>query len=137
MKVNFLKNKFSNKSYVLFLVTILMAFPLYGQSNQDAINQSKLYNEFRVDFYKYEKQHGHYIQTNNVKMHYLEWGNPKNPTLIWIHGTYSNGYELYEIIDDLVKMNLHVIAIDYYGHGFTDIPKKDVSIYHVVDDWIS
>lgn len=124
MKVNFLKNKFSNKSYVLFLVTILMAFPLYGQSNQDAINQSKLYNEFRVDFDKYEKQHGHYIQTNNVKMHYLEWGNPKNPTLIWIHGTYSNGYELYEIIDDLVKMNLHVIAIDYYGHGFTDIPKK-------------
>ncbi|WP_246034252.1 hypothetical protein [Empedobacter tilapiae] len=60
-----------------------MVIPLYGQSNkminQDSINQSKLYNEFRIDFDKYEKQYGHYIQTNNVKMHYLEWGNPKNP----------------------------------------------------------
>jgi len=138
MKDKSTKKRNLNKCYFLFLVTVLMVIPLYGQSNkminQDSINQSKLYDEFRVDFDKYEKQYGHYIQTNNVKMHYLEWGKPKNPTLIWIHGTYSNGYELYEIIDNLVKMNLHVIAIDYYGHGFTEIPKKDVSIYHVVDD---
>jgi pimeloyl-ACP methyl ester carboxylesterase len=64
----------------------------------------------------------------------LEWGDVKNPTLIWIHGTYSNGYELYEIIDQLVQMNVHVIAIDYYGHGYTPIPGKDVSIYNVADD---
>ena len=116
MKDKSTKKRNLNKCYFLFLITVLMVIPLYGQSNkminQDSINQSKLYNEFRIDFDKYEKQYGHYIQTNNVKMHYLEWGNPKNPTLIWIHGTYSNGYELYEIIDDLVKMNLQIIAID-------------------------
>lgn len=27
-----------------------------------------------------------------------------------------------------------MIAIDYYGHGFTEIPKKNVSIYDVADD---
>lgn len=102
--------------------------------NQDSLTQFNLYQKLRPEFEKYEKEHGKYIQTKNVNMHYLEWGNQNNPTLVWIHGTYSNGYELYEIIDQLVKMNLHVIAIDYYGHGFTDIPQKDVSIYHVVDD---
>ena len=61
-------------------------------------------------------------------------GSTKNPTLIWIPGTYSNAYELYEIIEQLVQMNLHVIAVDYYGHGFTSIPQKDVSIYDVADD---
>lgn len=60
--------------------------------------------------------------------------NTKHPTLIWIHGTYSNAYEIYEIVEELVKMDLHVIAIDYYGHGFTEIPKKNVSIYDVADD---
>ena len=47
MKVKFTKKRNLNKCYFLFLVTILMAFPLYGQShkpiNQDSINQSKLY----------------------------------------------------------------------------------------------
>lgn len=27
-----------------------------------------------------------------------------------------------------------MISIDYYGHGFTPIPDKEVSIYHVADD---
>ncbi|NHQ68944.1 alpha/beta fold hydrolase, partial [Elizabethkingia miricola] len=47
---------------------------------------------------------------------------------------YSNAYELYEIVEQLVQLNLHVIAVDYFGHGFTSIPQKDVSIYDVADD---
>lgn len=104
--------------------------PVYGiiaSSNfyqKDSITQSNLYRQYKSEFEQYEKQHGKYIQTNNTKMHYLEWGSTKNPTLIWIPGTYSNAYELYEIIEQLVQMNLHVIAVDYYGHGFTSIPKR-------------
>jgi pimeloyl-ACP methyl ester carboxylesterase len=100
----------------------------------DSITQQKLFFDLKSEFEKYEEQHGKYIQTNNVKMHYLEWGDKKNPTLVWIHGTYSNGYELYEIIDQLIQMKLHVVAIDYYGHGFTPISQKNLSIYHVADD---
>lgn len=109
---------------------------MYCQSNisQDSINQIDLFNKLKTEFQNYEKIHGKYIQTNNANMHYLEWGNTQNPTLVWIHGTYSNGYELYEIIDQLVEMNLHVIAIDYYGHGYTTIPQNNASIYHVADD---
>ncbi|WP_300669841.1 alpha/beta hydrolase [Soonwooa sp.] len=138
MTIKFTKITNLGKNYFLLLILIFTSFPLFGQSgksiNKDSLNQISLYNEYKTEFNNYEKKYGNYIQTNNVNMHYLEWGNPKNPTLIWIHGTYSNAYELYKIIDELVKMNLHVIAIDYYGHGYTEIPKKDVSIYDVVDD---
>lgn len=123
------------KNLILFLCFI-MYLSAQAQTNvsSDSITQRELYLNFKPEFEKYEKLHGKYIQTDNVNMHYLEWGDKKNPTLVWIHGTYSNGYELYEIIDQLLKMNLHVIAIDYYGHGYTPIPQKNLSIYHVADD---
>lgn len=134
-----MKDKYKQKSILIIqifpaLIMFFSTLSLYGQTNKDSLNQVKLFNEFKPEFEKYEAQYGKYIQTKNAKMHYLEWGNPKNPTLVWIHGTYSNAYELYEIIGELVKMNLHVIAIDYYGHGFTEIPRKNVSIYDVADD---
>jgi len=120
-------------SLLLFVFCITFSYTQKLVEN-DSINQLNLYNQYKPEFEKYEKLYGKYFQTNNTKLHYLEWGNTKNPTLVWIHGTYSNGYELYEIIDQLVQMNLHVIAVDYYGHGFTPIPQKDVSIYDVADD---
>jgi pimeloyl-ACP methyl ester carboxylesterase len=33
-----------------------------------------------------------------------------------------------------VKKGYYLIAIDYYGHGLTKIPKHEVSLYHVADD---
>ena len=67
-------------------------------------------------------------------MHYLELGNPQNTPLIWIHGSFTNSYELLNIAKDLVKEGYYLIAIDYYGHGLTKIPKHEVSLYHVADD---
>ncbi|MBL0144882.1 MAG: alpha/beta hydrolase [Chitinophagaceae bacterium] len=119
-----------------FFLSIVLTLTLNAQNTalQDSIYQNNLYATSKIEFENYEKQHGKYIETNNVKMHYLTWGNPSNTPLVWVHGTYSNGYELLEIIDSLVKKDLYVIAIDYYGHGFTPIPKKEISIYHVADD---
>jgi pimeloyl-ACP methyl ester carboxylesterase len=61
-------------------------------------------------------------------------GNPKNTPLIWVHGSFTNSYELMGIAEDLVKEGYYIIAIDYYGHGLTKIPKHEVSLYHVADD---
>lgn len=124
------------KNKLILFLSFMLYLSVQAQigASSDSIAQRELFLNLKPEFEKYEKKHGNYIQTNNVNMHYLEWGNKKNPTLVWIHGTYSNGYELYEVIDQLLKLNLHVIAIDYYGHGFTPIPKKDLSIYHVADD---
>jgi pimeloyl-ACP methyl ester carboxylesterase len=101
---------------------------------RDSIDQMNFFHETKREFANYEQVHGRTLKTNNVKMHYLVWGKPGNTVLVWLHGTYSNSYELTEIVDSLVKENLYVIAIDYYGHGFTPIPEKEVSLYHIADD---
>lgn len=114
---------------------LILFFPIkiFAQNTIETDLKSQFIND-SLAYLSFEKEHGNYIQTMNVKMHYLEWGNPKDPTLVWIHGTYSNGTEIIEIVDSLVKSGLHIIAIDYYGHGKTEIPNKDVSIYNVADD---
>lgn len=114
---------------------LILFFPLSIVAQNSA--ESDLKEQFVKDSLAYvlfEKEHGNYIQTGNVNMHYLEWGNPKDPTLVWIHGTYSNGTEIIEIVDSLVKSGLHILAIDYYGHGKTGIPQKEVSLYDIADD---
>ncbi len=78
-----------------FIVILFITFSGFGQAKKDSLNQITLFNTYKPEFEKYEKQYGKYIQTKNAKMHYLEWGNTKHPTLIWIHGTYSNAYEIY------------------------------------------
>ncbi|MCC9043810.1 alpha/beta hydrolase [Myroides sp. M-43] len=117
-----------NKLILFFFSMLYLSVQAQIGTSSDSIAQRDLFLNLKSEFKEYEKKHGNYIQTNNVNMHYLEWGDKKNPTLVWIHGTYSNGYELYEIIDQLINMNLHIIAIDYYGHGFTPISSKDLSI---------
>jgi pimeloyl-ACP methyl ester carboxylesterase len=92
------------------------------------------YDSAKVEFNDFENKHGDFIQTPNIKMHYLEWGNPKNTPLIWAHGSFTNSYELSSIAEGLVKEGYYVIAIDYYGHGLTKIPNHEVSLYHVADD---
>ncbi|MBC8984358.1 alpha/beta hydrolase [Pedobacter sp. N36a] len=94
----------------------------------------KLYEQAQQEFALFEKQHGGFVKTNNVNMHYLSWGNPAGIPLIWSHGSLTNGYELLKVADDLVKAGYYLIAIDYYGHGQTAIPEHQVSLYHVADD---
>ncbi|MCX2454150.1 alpha/beta hydrolase [Pedobacter sp. PLR] len=94
----------------------------------------KLYQQAQKEFALFETQHGGFVQTKNVNLHYLSWGKPSGIPLIWSHGSLTNGYELLKVADDLVKAGYYLIAIDYYGHGQTAIPAHPVSLYHVADD---
>jgi pimeloyl-ACP methyl ester carboxylesterase len=123
----------------LYLLIILASFVNCGFSQDStfsnlSFNMRLRYDSAKVEFNNYEKKHGGFIQTRNIKMHYLEWGNPKNTPLIWVHGSFTNSYELLNIAEDLVKEGYYVIAIDYYGHGLTKMPTHEVSLYHVADD---
>jgi pimeloyl-ACP methyl ester carboxylesterase len=92
------------------------------------------YKQAKIDFKNFEKKHGHVIETQNVLMHYLTWGDTADVPLIWSHGSFTNSYEMLPLADSLVKVGYYVIAIDYYGHGQTPIPNHGVSLYHVADD---
>ncbi len=109
----------------------------YCQTDSTAIKKSaaeKLFPHYAKELEAHEKAHGHSIQTPNVKMHYQTWGKPSGMPFVWSHGTYGNTYEMYDFGDELAAAGYYVIAIDYYGHGLTPIPAKEVSLYHLADD---
>jgi len=118
---------------LIFLQSIVYNSYTQGSSNE-AVNIGLRYDSAKIKFDNYEKMHGGFVETKNIRMHYLEWGNQKDTPLIWIHGSFTNGYELSSIANDIVKKGYYLIAIDYYGHGLTKIPKHEVSLYHVADD---
>ncbi len=66
-------------------------------------------------------------QSNNVVMrhqrfHYLEWGNPDAPSLLFLHGSNQSAHSF-----DLVSLNLadrfHIYALDQRGHGDSEWSK--------------
>lgn len=117
---------------ILLYVTALQAQNI-GEKI-DRVHAKELFKKAKIEFANFENTHGHFIKTNNVRMHYLTWGSPSAIPLIWSHGSFTNSYELLNIADSLVKAGYYIIAIDYYGHGQTAIPDHEVSLYHVADD---
>ena len=121
------------KTLKLLVFYLLFGSNCYSQNNQSLISKSR-FDSAKIQFKNFEQQHRGSIQTKNIELHYLEWGTPKDTPLIWVHGSFTNAYELMDVADNLVKNGYYVIAIDYYGHGLTKIPQHEVSLYHVADD---
>ena len=120
------------KKITIFLAFCLSVISLTAQDK--AVQDSLFFLKTKAEFAQFEQAHGCYIQTPNVKMHYLTWGKPGGTPIVWAHGTGSDAYEMLGFADSLAKKGCYVISIDYYGHGFTPIPDKEVSLYHVADD---
>jgi len=131
LKPNKMMLRISHISVFLLLVVFCYNATAQKKTNTDSL---ALFKEVKEKYGAYEKKHGHYIQTPNVKMHYLKWENPGGVPLIWMHGTYSNAYELMAFSDELIAMGFEVYSIDYYAHGQTPVPEKEVSHYHIADD---
>ena len=100
----------------------------------DAVAVRARYQEAKKEYLAFEREHGHYVQTPNVRMHYLTWGNPKNTPLIWSHGSLAHSYELMDVAKMITEAGYYLIALDYYGHGKTPLPDHEVSVYHSADD---
>ncbi len=129
--------KYISHTIVLFLLNsgiTLSAFAQTDSTYSKPIDLQKAFQETVKKYEYFETEHGHYIQTPNVVMHYLTWGKPTGIPFVWVHGTTSNGYEASGFAENLEKDGFYVISIDYYGHGKTPFPTKEVSIYDVADD---
>jgi pimeloyl-ACP methyl ester carboxylesterase len=81
-----------------------------------------------------ERTRGGWIETPNGRMHYLHWPNGAGTPLVWAHGTWGSAFDLAPYAETLVAAGYAVVAIEYYGHGKTPLPTKEVSIGHVADD---
>jgi len=118
---------------LLFVIGFTLPVAAQSHSSGNAWLKSS-FRKAEKEFAAFEREHGAFIQTENVKMHYLRWGEPANPPLIWSHGSMNSGYEVMHIAEGLAKAGFYVLAIDYYGHGQTPIPDGEVSLYNIADD---
>ncbi|MEO6685983.1 MAG: alpha/beta hydrolase [Dyadobacter sp.] len=120
-----------------FIVAIILFYPFLLFAQVPILSDADIHKHFlkaETKFSAFEKTHGHFIQTKNVRFHYLTWGKPSGIPFIWLHGSLSSAYEFLPFADKLVKEGYYILAIDYYGHGQTNIPDNEVSLYHVADD---
>jgi pimeloyl-ACP methyl ester carboxylesterase len=124
------------KVFQLFFLTLL-GFSVVAQTpakKESSAADKRHYRQAKREYLAFEKEHGGFVQTNNVRMHYLTWGNPKNSPLIWAHGSLTHSYELMEVAQQITAAGYYLIAIDQYGHGKTPFPVHETSLYHAADD---
>ena len=69
-----------------------------------------------------------YEKVDNVNIFYREAGNPKNPTLVLLHGFPSSSHQYRELIAELSD-DYHLIAPDYPGFGASDFPSPAIYDY--------
>ena len=69
-----------------------------------------------------------FVQVHGLNFHYLEWGNPSDPTIFMLHGNSQQAHSLDFFSFPLYK-DYHVIALDQRGHGDSDwAPDGDYSL---------
>jgi len=59
------------------------------------------------------------VKANGLNFHYLEWGDPANPTLVMLHGVSQQAHS-WDFVSLALSPDYHVIAVDQRGHGDTD-----------------
>lgn len=68
------------------------------------------------------------VHANGLNFHYLEWGDPANPTVLMLHGASQQGHS-WDFISLALSSDYHVLALDQRGHGDSDwAPDGDYSI---------
>lgn len=68
------------------------------------------------------------LEVNGINIAYREAGNPKNPTIVLLHGFPSSSHQYRKVLNQLSD-DYHLIAPDYPGFGNSDFPSQDVYTY--------
>lgn len=67
-------------------------------------------------------ENSHFVEVDGMRVHYQEFGESHNPTLILIHGYMASTYVWHAVAPLLTENNFHVIAVDLIGFGFSAKP---------------
>lgn len=68
------------------------------------------------------------IEIDGINIAYREAGNPKNPTMVLLHGFPASSYQYRKVLAQLSD-EYHLIAPDYPGFGNSDFPNKTEYTY--------
>ncbi len=67
-----------------------------------------------------------FVETNGIKLHYLDHGSENSPTLILMHGLTANAHSFMGLVHAGLAENMRVISVDLRGRGLTDQPDPSV-----------
>lgn len=64
----------------------------------------------------------HYIQTNNIQLHYIEYPADEKPRLVLLHGITANAHAFDGLIAKGLNEHFHIYSPDLRGRGQSDKP---------------
>jgi len=67
-------------------------------------------------------EYSRFINVDGARVHYQEFGDPNRPTVLLIHGYTASTYVWHSTAPAIAESDLHVIAIDLLGFGFSEKP---------------
>lgn len=75
------------------------------------------------------------VEVDGVKIFYREAGSPDKPTVVLLHG-FPTSSHMFHILIPVLAQDYHVIAPDYPGYGYSDMPSVqefDYSFDHLAE----
>jgi pimeloyl-ACP methyl ester carboxylesterase len=75
----------------------------------------------------------HYFVHDGLKIHYWEWGDPKEETFVFVHGIRDQGRSWEYLISAMIVRGFplkHAVAIDLRGHGDSEWPQTGQGYQH-------
>lgn len=67
-------------------------------------------------------EHSHFTEVDGATVHYQEFGEASNPTLLLIHGYTASTYVWHAVAPRFADEGFHVVAVDLLGFGYSDKP---------------
>ena len=67
-------------------------------------------------------ENSHFAEVDGITIHYQEFGDPADPTLLLVHGYTASTYVWHSVAPALAERGFHVVAPDLVGFGFSDKP---------------
>jgi pimeloyl-ACP methyl ester carboxylesterase len=68
-------------------------------------------------------EYSHFTKVDGTRVHYQEFGDQNDPTLLLVHGFTASTYSWHKVTLALAERGFHVIAVDLLGFGFSGKPK--------------
>ena len=91
------------------------------------------YVDARRAFESFDREHSRV----HGDLHYLDWradASEDAVPLLYLHGTYSSAHEFAPFGEGLVAAGYAPIAVDWYGHGRTPLPSREVTLDALVEE---
>ena len=115
---------------VLFAVIFLVNANLLAFAQKTDVSRAKQNNASDI------KLRSRYLQTNSIRIHYLEWNQSGDSTIVLLHGLYDSA-DTWSAAAPLLARGYRVIALDRRGAGLTDKPDKGYDFQTLAEDVLS